>query len=657
MRIVSLLTLAGLGLSTQAFAAPTLSVSGSCGGATTAVTDATNYRLVFGEAGAYTVPGGSCADTALGVMGSASAPMSDSETTFVLNETHCGASAQVIDMDTCEVSAVVVLPTEDAYDMGYDDGYLDGEASVDITSDNADVYDDGYADGLADCDTSEEPGDCASDDPDWGWAISKEELAIRVNDMILEDECDAFGFTWNDMFSFCEMPDDFDAVSPALCTAVSMMAIGSDDGGYECGYGCDYIAYFIGFYYPGSEYSTCLTQMADYPEIGDLVTACPVACHAPGACSTDGIECAFDDADEDTYDDASFDAGVSSVDITSDNDAAYGEGYAAGEESVDCADVCEDDAEWSYDVGDIADCIVLGGSYASLGVCLIDCDVVGTWVGTETTTGGCDFPLFSDDPDALLAMNEACPSTCGTCEEEPTSSDDASFSDENDDGYDDATFCAGAASLDPRLDCDETPLWEPSLVYSEHMCLIPGHAPVAAPECLVESFCMGLTESTSALTDVTEGDCRSEEGTASWYDAGLALASEAPDVYYLYYTWCYDLRDVGTLPDPVETTEAASGDTTYECPPHEYYSMEFMYAAATWVPGGHMRVQTSECLIEGFCLEIAGASSPYTAGADTDCESETSAAQKAEGAALATSAGASDNMSVVVDSLNNAWCH
>ena len=44
MRIASLFAFASLGLSTQALAAPTLSVSGSCGGATTAVTDATNYR-------------------------------------------------------------------------------------------------------------------------------------------------------------------------------------------------------------------------------------------------------------------------------------------------------------------------------------------------------------------------------------------------------------------------------------------------------------------------------------------------------------------------------------------------------------------------------------------------------------------------------------
>ena len=155
MGIASLFTLVGLGLSTQALAAPTLTVSGSCGGVTTAVTDATNYRLVYGEVSAYTIPGGSCADTEIGVTGSVSAPMSDSETTFVLNELNCGASAQVIDMNTCEVSPVVVLPTEDAYDMGYDDGYAfgydEGVASVDTTS----YYDEGYTAGYAAAPTPE----------------------------------------------------------------------------------------------------------------------------------------------------------------------------------------------------------------------------------------------------------------------------------------------------------------------------------------------------------------------------------------------------------------------------------------------------------------------------------------------------------------------
>jgi hypothetical protein len=139
-----------------------LSDDAACGGeVTVTVTDATNYRLVFGEAGAYSIPDGSCADTVLDVEGSASAPLSDSETTFVLNETQCGASAQVIDMDTCEVSAVVVLPTENAYDIGYEDGcvFAGGtwdadtetclEASCAYTDSDDDTYDDASFDAGA----------------------------------------------------------------------------------------------------------------------------------------------------------------------------------------------------------------------------------------------------------------------------------------------------------------------------------------------------------------------------------------------------------------------------------------------------------------------------------------------------------------------------
>jgi hypothetical protein len=170
--------LAALGFSTQALATPSLWVSGSCGGeATATVVGTSSYRLVLGEPGSYTLSEGACADTELAVVGTASAPMSARETTVVLTDPHCGASAQVIDLDTCELSEVVVLPAEYAYDVGYEDGcvfaggtwdsdtgtcdaatcaytdtdddtyddasflagYVAGEASVDITSDNADV--------------------------------------------------------------------------------------------------------------------------------------------------------------------------------------------------------------------------------------------------------------------------------------------------------------------------------------------------------------------------------------------------------------------------------------------------------------------------------------------------------------------------------------
>ena len=198
------------------------------------------HQLPFGvwRGGGVTIPGGSCADTELGVMGSASAPLSDSETTFVLNETHCGASAQVIDMDTCEVSAVVVLPTENAYDMGYDDGYddgyLEGESSVDITSDNADVYDHGYADGLAECDTSEEPADCASDDSEWYIAVSTTDVLGDIYHSLNPKQCEALGFTPVDEGGWfaCEAPDDFDGISPAICAALGYAAFCLDEGGY-----------------------------------------------------------------------------------------------------------------------------------------------------------------------------------------------------------------------------------------------------------------------------------------------------------------------------------------------------------------------------------------------------------------------------------------
>ncbi len=171
MRVVSLFALAGLGLSSQAFAAPALTLSddAACGGpVTVTVTGSDNYRLVFGDAtdtedtedgsDPIEVPLGPCAGTVLYVDGSASAPLTDSETTFVLNERYCGSSAQVIDMDTCEVSAVVVLPTENAYDMGYEDGCVfaggmwdaDTESCLEATCAYTDSDDDTYDDASYD---------------------------------------------------------------------------------------------------------------------------------------------------------------------------------------------------------------------------------------------------------------------------------------------------------------------------------------------------------------------------------------------------------------------------------------------------------------------------------------------------------------------------
>jgi hypothetical protein len=214
MRMVSLFALAGIGLSMQAFAAPTLALSddAACGGeVTVTVTDATNYRLVFGEAGAYSIPDGSCADTVLDVEGSASAPLSDSETTFVLNETQCGASAQVIDMDTCEVSAVVVLPTENAYDIGYEDGCVfaggtwdaDTEtclgASCAYTDSDDDTYDDDSFDaGAASVEESPQcflSGFCQAADEYWESGLPNP-IVGKVSELYCASEVDGGSELW-----------------------------------------------------------------------------------------------------------------------------------------------------------------------------------------------------------------------------------------------------------------------------------------------------------------------------------------------------------------------------------------------------------------------------------------------------------------------------
>ena len=143
MRIASLFVLAGLGLSSQAFAAPTLTLSAdaTCGGEiTVSVTDSLNYRLVFGDAtdpdDPYTVPEGHCAGTVLDIDGSASAILSEPDTTFVLPNRYCGKLAQVIHIEAgaCEVSDPVTLPTESAYDVGYEGGCEDAGGEWDVAT-------------------------------------------------------------------------------------------------------------------------------------------------------------------------------------------------------------------------------------------------------------------------------------------------------------------------------------------------------------------------------------------------------------------------------------------------------------------------------------------------------------------------------------------
>jgi hypothetical protein len=232
--------------------------------------------------------------------------------------------------------------------------------------------------------------------------------------------------------------------------------------------------------------------------------------------------------------------------------------------------------------------------------------------------------------------------------------------------YADTMSCCAQPLTLELTDCVET-IWDGITMYAEHWCMPSDFALVATPECVVEGFCQAITSATSAFTNVTEGDCRSEDGTNSLYNAGLEMASlddptgdESSLVGYLYYSWCYDMREGGTLPDPIEISPPGllySGDPgVYECP---ITDPPVSYVPGAGIPIEHSRVLTPECVVEGFCLELNGLSSPYTAGADADCESGYLAATKADGATLATLVSAADgsaDLSVLVDSLNNAWC-
>ena len=128
MRTSSYVLLFSIGLSGVAHAAPTLSFTGSCDGEVTAtVTEAGSYRVIFGSPGTTVVPMGICAGTELGISGATvSAIVTGSEISFELSGDDCGASAQVIDVATCETSDVVTLPAAPTYEAGYLEGYEDG---------------------------------------------------------------------------------------------------------------------------------------------------------------------------------------------------------------------------------------------------------------------------------------------------------------------------------------------------------------------------------------------------------------------------------------------------------------------------------------------------------------------------------------------------
>jgi hypothetical protein len=144
-------------------AAPSVTVSGECGGWVTvdiALDADGDYRVIWGETGSETVPLGGCAGTEVGVSG----PVTPLRTTtagadsisFPTTAEHCSQSLQVIDMSSCAVSEVVSLTT--LAEVGYASGFADGEASVECDLDAG--YADGYAAGLEDCPLVEEAPEC-----------------------------------------------------------------------------------------------------------------------------------------------------------------------------------------------------------------------------------------------------------------------------------------------------------------------------------------------------------------------------------------------------------------------------------------------------------------------------------------------------------------
>jgi hypothetical protein len=209
-----------------------MEIDGLCGGPTTVtITGTTNYQVYFGDIASQTIGEGPCDGYTVDVTGGVSGVLTADTVSFVMPNSLCGKTAQIIDLDTCETTDLEVLPTEDAFDAGYEDGYEDGtlecledggalwdtitaayddgysagESSVDITSDNADVYDDGYDAGYAAAPTPES------------------------NDASIEQalcESDAVGGTWNASAGSC---------TAAVCAYSDADADGYDDTSFEAG--------------------------------------------------------------------------------------------------------------------------------------------------------------------------------------------------------------------------------------------------------------------------------------------------------------------------------------------------------------------------------------------------------------------------------------
>lgn len=155
--------------STAAHAAPSVALSGECGGTVTITVtlDAEgDYRMVWGDPGVDTVPMGGCAGTEVGVLGPASPMRTAIGGTDVLDLStaagRCAQSVQVIDLATCEVSSVESLAALPGvgYSEGYDDGYGVGLGECDPLAGYGVGFDDGFMGGfdlgfeagLAECD-------------------------------------------------------------------------------------------------------------------------------------------------------------------------------------------------------------------------------------------------------------------------------------------------------------------------------------------------------------------------------------------------------------------------------------------------------------------------------------------------------------------------
>lgn len=167
-------------LPSVATAAPVLSVDGECGAsATITVTDATaggDLHILWGSrAGSDRIPVGPCDGTSTSLRDLRGfgtpwpADATGSYTTDLrLAPSFCGKSAQILDVSTCELSDLVVLPGSSVVhlDCDYDTEFFNGsgcESQAELynagyAAGSEDGYDDGYADAFSSVDATYEEG-------------------------------------------------------------------------------------------------------------------------------------------------------------------------------------------------------------------------------------------------------------------------------------------------------------------------------------------------------------------------------------------------------------------------------------------------------------------------------------------------------------------